>query len=149
MKKLFRSIVVLALIFSTVFAFAGCKIINVEGTWMCNKMTKTTSYSNTTTDLMQYGSKMTLVLNEDGSMQVDLYAPLSGIMGEGFVDQGEWTLDGTTVKLDGNIDRELEWKNDKLILVIRVVHMYLPDENGELTIEGATEIITIELVKEA
>ena len=133
MKKFLKSVLTLGLVLAITFAFAGCKIVQADGTWVCNKMKATVSYTNATVDLMQWGGEIELTLDEDGSMQIAGYipavTPYSDVMYV-FADNGTWKLDGTTITLNGGEQRKLEWNNNKIIYTVEQI-LNDPDENTE------------------
>ena len=141
MKKLLKSVLALTLVLAITFAFAGCKIVMVEGEWTCNKMRSTVSYAKTEVDLLQLGGNLELVLNEDGTMSFEGYIPPSMPFAghsKNIKESGNWSLDGEIVKLDGKNDYELTWDNNKLIYTIEV-ELIDPD----VTVDGNGAKLTI------
>ena len=121
MKKMLKSLLAVVLVVAICFAFAGCKIVVVDGEWTCNKMRATVSYTNAEVDLLQFGGNLELVLNDDESMTIKGFIPPAYPF-DGYYaninDSGKWSLDGETVTLDGTDKYTLTWDNNKLVLEI-------------------------------
>ena len=141
MKKFLKSILTLSLVLAICFAFAGCKIVRAEGTWVCNKMTGTLSYTQEKADLLQLGGNMTIVLGEDGSMTIKGNIPTHNP--DSVDESGTWELDGTTITLKGENTRTIEWNNNKLIYTIE---QPVAPGSDEIT---ATRTFVLEFVPEA
>ena len=115
MKKLVKSICIMAMVLAIVFAFAGCKIVILEGTWEMTEGTveifeytdsdMTNLVRHTTQDSIASGEKATFVVEEDGTgtYTVKMKDYISGSDVGPFVFDFTWeeTDNGIVIEIDG------------------------------------------------
>ena len=115
MKKLVKSICIMAMVLAIVFAFAGCKIVILEGTWEMTEGTveifeytdsdMTKLVRHTTQDSIASGEKATFVVEEDGTgtYTVKMKDYISGSDVGPFVFDFTWeeTDNGIVIEIDG------------------------------------------------
>ena len=142
MKKFVKSVLALTLVLAITFAFAGCKIVMPEGKWVCSKMKATFSHNDTTVDLVQLGGEMQLDINEDGTFEFAGFVPAAlpyTTYTEVVADSGSWSVDKTTVVLDGTKNYEIGWAIGKLTYTTQ----------QQISPDGATVTIVCEMVLSA
>ena len=112
MKKFVKSVLALTLVLAISFAFAGCKIVILEGKWTATEMTvenyiyvddsQEKAIVETKVDLVNAGAQFVVDIKEDGKGHVNFSFPeIEGFLG-----------------VEMSFDQDITWENKDGVVVV-------------------------------
>lgn len=125
MKKFVKSILALTLVLAISFAFAGCKIVILEGKWTATEMTVETyvyaddsqekAIAETKVNLINAGAQFVVDIKENGKGHASLSVPgVDGFLSEemNFDQDVTWSEKDGVVTVDFGNGEKLELENN-------------------------------------